>query len=144
MKGGGEEKKTTILVLEPTCWGGNQVLRSDIHPDSRSQEEKLPQVVSPLRCPLPSLLKARPTIFNIKNNHTKAESRCYLNIQECEWQNQHFEGKNKNEQLIIIFEVVLYKVDRHQTKPQRSGRGPSPAVTEERNQKGEKEKNKDQ
>jgi len=31
---------------------------------------------------------------------------------------------SRNEQLIIIFEVVLYKVDRYQTKPQRSDRGP--------------------
>lgn len=31
---------------------------------------------------------------------------------------------SRNEQLIIIFEVVLYKVDCYQTKPQWSGRGP--------------------
>jgi len=31
---------------------------------------------------------------------------------------------SRNEQLIVIFEVVLYKVDRYQTKPQRSDRGP--------------------
>jgi len=55
---------------------------------------------------------------------------------------------SRNEQLIIIFEVVLYKVDCYQTKPQRSGRGPRselrwnfPTAMEKRNEKG-REKNK--
>lgn len=43
---------------------------------------------------------------------------------------KHAEGKknkiSRKEELVVFFffQNVLYKVDRHQTKPQRSGRGP--------------------
>lgn len=46
------------------------------------------------------------------------------------WVAKHAEGKknkiSRKEELVIFFffQNVLYKVDRHQTKPQRSGRGP--------------------
>lgn len=91
-----------------TCWEGVAIVRwkplfqllggkTQIHTGAKNQSWTVlrPKVLVNLH-PLPthsnqnhtsSPLKRLDLLFkNIKNNHTKAESRRYFNIQECEWQ----------------------------------------------------------